>query len=45
MQKKALIMDEKAVSRALMRITHEIIERNRGVENLCLVGINRRGGP
>ena len=45
MQKKALIMDEKAVSRALMRITHEIIERNRGVENLCLVGIKRRGVP
>lgn len=45
MQKKALIMDEKAVARALMRITHEIIERNRGVENLCLVGIKRRGKP
>ncbi len=45
MQKKALIMDEKAVARALMRITHEIIERNRGVENLCLVGIKRRGVP
>ncbi len=45
MQKKALIMDEKAVERALMRITHEIIERNRGVEDICLVGIKRRGKP
>lgn len=45
MPKKALIMDEKAISRALMRITHEIIERNRGVDNLYFVGIKRRGKP
>lgn len=38
-------MDETAVRRALARITHEIIERNRGVENLCLLGIKRRGVP
>ena len=31
--------------RALARITHEIIERNRGVDNLCLLGIKRRGVP
>ena len=31
--------------RALMRISHEITEKNRGVENLVLVGIRRRGEP
>ena len=38
-------MDETAVRRALARITHEVIERNKGVENLCLLGIKRRGVP
>ncbi len=42
---KADIMDEAAVRRSLMRITHEIIERNRGTEQLCLLGIKRRGIP
>ncbi len=42
---KATIMDEKAVNRALMRIAHEVIERNRGIEDLALVGIKRRGIP
>ena len=40
---KADIMDERAVQRALRRIAHEIIENNRGVEGLTLVGIQRRG--
>ncbi len=40
---KADIMDDAAVRRALMRITHEIIERNKGCDALCLVGIRRRG--
>lgn len=42
---KTKIMDEAAVHRALVRIAHEIVERNRGVEDLCLVGICRRGVP
>ena len=42
---KAQLMDADAMRRALMRITHEIIEHNRGTENLCLVGIRRRGVP
>lgn len=42
---KALLMDEAAVSRALKRISHEIIEKNSGVENICLIGIKRRGVP
>ena len=40
---KAEIMDENAMKRALRRIAHEIIENNGGVENLKLVGIQRRG--
>lgn len=42
---KADIMDEAAVGRALKRISHEIIEKNGGVENVCLIGIRRRGLP
>lgn len=42
---KAVLMDEAAVGRALTRIAHEIIERNDGVEDVCLVGIRRRGVP
>ncbi len=36
-------MDKENVGRALMRIAHEILEKNRGTENLCLVGIRTRG--
>jgi pyrimidine operon attenuation protein/uracil phosphoribosyltransferase len=38
-------MDADRISRSLMRIAHEILERNRGVENLALVGIRARGVP
>ena len=31
--------------RALVRISHEILERNKGAENLRLIGVRRRGGP
>jgi len=40
-----LLMDEKAMARAVTRIAHEIIERNKGVEALALIGIQRRGVP
>ena len=42
---KAVLMDEAAVLRALKRISHEIVEKNGGVDNLALVGIKRRGVP
>ena len=45
MEFKAQIMDEAAVQRSLARLTHEIIERNKGIENILLVGIRRRGLP
>ncbi len=45
MKAKALIMDEKAIERAVFRIAHEIIEKNKGVDNVVLVGIKTRGWP
>ncbi len=38
-------MDESAVQRALVRIAHEIIEKNKGTDNLVLLGIKTRGVP
>lgn len=40
-QVKATIMDDAALGRALTRIAHEILERNRGAENVALIGIRR----
>ena len=40
---KATLMDEAAVTRALKRISHEILERNNGGGELCIIGIKRRG--
>ncbi|NMA95764.1 MAG: bifunctional pyr operon transcriptional regulator/uracil phosphoribosyltransferase PyrR [Clostridiales bacterium] len=44
-REKASIMDEIAIDRALSRIAHEIIEKNRGIEDVRLIGIQRRGVP
>lgn len=38
-----LVMDHSEIARALTRIAHEILERNRGTERLALVGIRTRG--
>jgi pyrimidine operon attenuation protein/uracil phosphoribosyltransferase len=40
---KVVVLDDKAMSRSLTRIAHEIIERNKGIENCVLVGIKTRG--
>ena len=45
MKLKAQIQDEQGMNRALMRIAHEILEHNKGAENLQLVGVRRRGEP
>lgn len=45
LEPKKLLMDETAIKRAITRIAHEIIERNKGVEQVALIGIRRRGGP
>ena len=42
---KAEIMDESGIMRAVTRIAHEIIERNKGIQNVALIGIQRRGVP
>lgn len=45
MTRKAMIMDDLAITRALARMTHEIIERNGGVQDICLLGVKSRGVP
>ncbi|MGN9235191.1 bifunctional pyr operon transcriptional regulator/uracil phosphoribosyltransferase PyrR [Atopobiaceae bacterium HCP3S3_D6] len=42
---KAIVMDDKAMRRALTRIAHEIVEHNEGAEHMGLVGVVRRGVP
>jgi pyrimidine operon attenuation protein / uracil phosphoribosyltransferase len=39
------ILDEQDIARALTRIAHEIVERNKGVDDLVVLGIPRRGVP
>lgn len=43
MVEKANILDEQSIERALTRIAHEIIERNKGIDECILVGIKTRG--
>ena len=43
MKEKARILDKDTISRTLIRIAHEILEKNKGTKGLCLVGIRNRG--
>ena len=43
MQEKAKILDKETIIRTLMRIAHEILEKNKGTTDLCLIGIRNRG--
>ena len=43
MRQKAIVLDEKAVDRTLTRMSFEIIEKNRGAADLCILGIMRGG--
>lgn len=45
MSESAVLMDEAQIQRAITRISHEIVERNQGLDNVCLIGIQRRGVP
>ncbi len=45
MEIKTILLDAQAIERALRRISHEIIENNKGADNLVLVGIARGGVP
>ena len=43
MKEKAKILDKEALNRSIMRIAHEILEKNKGTQELCLIGIRNRG--
>ncbi|MFX3622622.1 MAG: bifunctional pyr operon transcriptional regulator/uracil phosphoribosyltransferase PyrR [Ectobacillus sp.] len=43
MKAKAIVLDQQMIRRALTRISHEIVERNKGVEDCVIVGIKTRG--
>jgi len=45
MELKAKILDEKAIDRSLTRLAHEIIEKNKGIDDVVLIGILTRGLP
>ena len=45
MTRRNQIMDAAAITRSMARITHEILERNNGPANVCLLGVKRRGVP
>lgn len=45
MELKADLLDSKSIERTLIRIAHEILEKNKGTEGIVLVGIKRRGVP
>lgn len=43
MKEKARILDQEAIQRCVIRISHEILEKNKGIEGVCVVGIRTRG--
>jgi len=43
MKEKARILDQEAIQRCVIRIAHEILEKNKGIEGVCVVGIRTRG--
>ena len=45
MKMKSKILDQSAIERAIRRIAHEIVEQNKGLDNIYLVGIRSRGVP
>ena len=45
MEFKALLLDSKSMNRSIMRVSHEIIEKNKGVKDVVLIGIQTRGVP
>lgn len=43
MKEKAKVLDKETLNRTVMRMAHEILERNKGTQDLCLMGIRNRG--
>jgi len=42
-KKSVVVLDAKTIQRALVRIAHEIVEKNKGAENMAIIGIQNRG--
>ena len=45
MREKAILLDELSVERALLRVAHQITEKNSDMSSVCLIGIKTRGVP
>lgn len=45
MREKAKVMDADAIRRALVRMAHEVLERNKSAQEMAIVGVKTRGGP
>jgi len=45
MKEKAHILSENDIDRIIKRISHEILEKNKGAENLVFIGLQKRGVP
>lgn len=45
MEKKKVVLDDQTIDRTLTRMAHEIVEKNKGVDNIILVGVKTRGVP
>jgi len=43
MKEKTKVLDKDGINRALVRIAHEILEKNKGTRDICLIGIRNRG--
>ena len=43
MSRSKKILDKESIRRAVLRIAYEIVEKNKGIESLCLIGIRTRG--
>lgn len=43
MKEKAKVLDKDTLNRSILRIAHEILEKNKGTQDLCLIGIRNRG--
>ena len=42
---KAKLIDERGLERTITRLAHEILERNKGIESIAIVGVRTRGAP
>jgi len=45
LKEKAVILDAEKLNRSLVRMAHEIVEANKGIDDLVIVGVRRRGVP